>query len=83
MRDPLTSLGIESGAYSEDFYVLSFSSTLFRRKGSGCKLYLAESYRTDGRVKQRKIYLGTLPRNLLSVLRRGRTVLPSLTSFSV
>ena len=35
----------------------------FRREGSGCKLYLAESYRTDGRVKQRKIYLGTLPGN--------------------
>jgi len=41
------------------------------KKGSRCKLYLAETYRTDGRGKQRKLYLGTLPSDVVPLVKKA------------
>ena len=44
---------------------------LVKREGSRCRLYLAESFRENGKVRRSKLYLGTVPENVVPTLRRS------------
>ncbi|RLG43862.1 MAG: hypothetical protein DRN81_05725 [Thermoproteota archaeon] len=44
---------------------------LVREHNSRCSLFLAETFRQNGKVKQRKIYLGTLPKDVVPTAKRA------------
>lgn len=44
---------------------------LVREHNSRCRLFLAETFRQNGKVKQRKIYLGTLPKDVVPTAKKA------------
>ena len=42
-----------------------------KREGSRCRLYLAESYRENGKIRREKLYLGSVTEGVVPTLRRS------------
>jgi len=42
---------------------------LVREEGFRCRLYLAESYRTNGKVSRSKVYLGSVSRDVVPTVK--------------
>ena len=44
---------------------------LVRREGSRCRLYLAESFRENGKIRREKLYLGSVTKGVVPIVKKA------------